>query len=378
MSTPDCLIFNTIERIRAASYVNLAYVGGSLTAAAGVGDSNITSWRRLFTRYIYERFHPVYHCQPSEVMGGIGAMESYGAVFTLERNVNPNLPVLCFVEFCVNDRGCPDKDLVRKGMEGIVRQLRSCSTRPDIVILGSGNRPGSDPKTGGLVDHSIHREIADYYGLPFIDIQDYLIRTLESRNQSWDDIAIVFEKGDNYHLNDYGNRLWFEAIREWFEEQWMAYELNPTKAPSYDLPAPMLSDEFQFTKLVNPTKRSKRLKLEGSWEKKEDCVPWYFDDILVGRPGDKLTLTFTGRAIGALCLVHCNGLKIEARLDGEDIAGPFTHFGIEFGKFFMMKHGLEDGEHVLELTVAEPMKTKNKLADPTAQIGYLCVAESPS
>ena len=44
----------------------------------------VTSWRRLFTRYLYERFHRVYHCQPMEVMAGIGAMESYGAVFAVE------------------------------------------------------------------------------------------------------------------------------------------------------------------------------------------------------------------------------------------------------------------------------------------------------
>jgi len=368
-----CRIFRTIERIRAASYVNVVYMGGSLTSAAGVGNAAVTSWRRLFTRYIYERYHHTYHCQPMEVMAAVGAMESYGAVFTIERNVKPNLPVLAFVEFCVNDRGVPDRELVKKGVEGIVRQLKNCSTVPDVVFVGAGTRPGTG-ETDGLIGHSPHREIADYYGLPFIDVQDYVHRTLEQRGQTWDDVSIVFENKDAVHLNDYGNALWFECLRDWFEDEWQRYDLAPTAAPDTALPPPITSDELQFTKLVDPSKRNKQIALEGSWEKKDPGeVPWYLDNLLVGRAGDKLTFTFTGTAIGALCLVYCNGLKIEAKLDGKEIAGPFTHFNIEFGKFFMLGHGMEEGEHVLELEVGKPMGKKNKLEDPTAQIGYLCV-----
>lgn len=365
-----CQVYATIERIRAASFVNVAYLGGSLTVAAGAGDSAVTSWRRRFSRYLYERFHRVYHCQPMEVMAGVGAMESYGAVFTVERNVKPHNPVLAFVEFCVNDRGAPDKELVKKGMEGIVRQIKACPTRPDVVLLGAGVRPG----TPGGCDHALHRQVAEHYGLGFVDVQSYLYRVLEERGQSWDDVAIAFETGDNWHLNDYGNQLWFECLREWFEDQWQRYDLNPATGRQDTLPEPLVSDELARTKLVNPAKRSKALKAGGSWQKQDPgIVPWYFDDLLVGRPGDQLTYTFQGTAIGLQCLVSCNGLKLEAKVDGEEVPGAYTNFGIEFGKFFLLAHGLAPGEHVLELEVAPPMSKKNKLDDPTAQIGYLCV-----
>ena len=35
---------------------------------------------------------------------------------------------------------------------------------------------------------------------------------------------------------------------------------------------------------------------------------------------------------------------------------------------------MPNAEHVLELEVGKPMAKQNKLEDPTAQIGYLCVA----
>lgn len=370
-----CRIVRTVEGIKAASYCNIVYLGGSLTSAAGAGNAAVTSWRRLFIRYIYERYHTVYHCQPMEVMAGVGAMESYGAVFTLERNVKPYLPVLAFVEFCVNDRGAPDRNLVGKGIEGMILQLKSMPTHPDVALIGAGCRPGSAKTEDGLIDHSLHREIADYYGLAFVDIQSYMLDTLAARGQSWDDISITFEDNDDLHLNDYGNRLWFEGLREWFEEQWRLHDLNPTQSAEGTLPKPMFSDELQSARLVNPARRNKAIVKEGNWEKRDAAlVPWYLDDLLVGRPGDKLTYTFTGTSIGTICLVHGNGLKMEATLDGRPMAGPYTNFAMEFGKFFMIAHGLENAEHVLELEVGKPMKTQNKLEDPTAQIGYLAVA----
>ena len=265
----------------------------------------------------------------------------------------PNLPVLAFLEFAINDRGASDKTLVKKGMEGMIRQLKSWKTHPDVVILGAGNRPGSDPVTGGLVDHALHCEIADYYGLAFIDIQDYLLKTLEARHRTWDDIAIVFEDGDNYHLNDYGNYLWFEAMREWFEKQWLFYDLNPSAKPSAVLPPPQTSDEFQYTRPRQPG-QSQQADPPGRQMEEADYGPWYLDDLFVGRPGDKLTFTFTGKAIGTLCLVHPNGLKIEAKVDGQDVAGPFTNFPIEFGKFFMLKRGMEGRNTSLSCRWASP------------------------
>ena len=54
------------------------------------------------------------------------------------------------------------------------------------------------------------------------------------------------------------------------------------------LPPPLLSDELQFARLVDPSKPQRGLTLEGSWQPRTDkCVPWYYDNLLVGRPGDR-------------------------------------------------------------------------------------------
>ncbi len=374
-----CLIPRCIEKIFSASHCNVAYVGGSLTVGVGASDVTETSWRRLFTKYLYQEYHPKYHCQVSEIMGAIGASESYASVFMLPRNVIPHKPDLAFVEFCVNDSGAPDKDLVLKGMEGIVRQLKSTDANCDVVLLGTGARPGSNRKTkDGSVDQSLHRQVAEHYELPFIDMQSYLLETLEERGETWDDVALDFEEDDAHHLNDYGQRISFRAMREGFEKQVELFCDGQRKDPDAPLPEPLVSDELQHIEMYNPSKKRTDIELEGEWDQKPaELVPWYFDDLLVGSSGAKMRLTFEGTACAVWGLMYNNGLKVQARLDGEKVRGPYLRHFIEFGKGAVLAHGLPNEEHELELKVDTASKRHNKLEAPSAQIAYITVANPP-
>jgi len=364
---PQCRIPNAVEKILAASHCNVAYIGGSLTVGVGASNTAETSWRALFTQYLYQTYHPRYHCQISEIMGAIGACESYVAAFTLGRNVLPALPDLALVEFCVNDQSAPDKPLVRKGMEGIVRQLRSARNTCDVMILGMGQRDRP-------ADDAIHREVAEHYGLPFVDVHSYLVTELGRRGQTWDDITIEFEQNDPHHLNDYGQQLCFEAIRECFEEQLERFQAGHRR-PRRFLPEPMLSDELEFARLIDPARPTPDLTLSGEWAPAPPGrVPWYFDHLTVGPPGAELTFEFDGTAVAVFGLMYNNGLTLQAELDGRPVRDAYLRFFIEFGKGFVLAHGLEGGRHVLRLTVSPPSRRHNKLESPAAAIGYLGVA----
>lgn len=375
-----CQIPNALEKVFAASHCSVAFLGGSITTAAGASNSAETSWRRLFVKYLYTEYHPKYQTQVSEVMGAMGASESYAAVFTLVRNVLPMNPDLAVVEYCVNDRGAPDKDLVIKGMEGIIRQLLMAKHHCDVIILGTGCRPGAESSTAnGSIDHTLHRQVAEHYDIPFVDAQDYMYKALEARGQTWDDASIDFVEGDALHLNDYGNQLVFEALRDGFEQQVALFKQGKRKGRKEPVPPPMVSDELQFIELVDPAKgKHPGLTLEGSWAKKPDgLIPWYYDNLLMGQPGAKLRLEFKGTAVALFGLMYNNGLKVNAVLDGEPTPGPYLRHFIEFGKGFVIAHGLPNKEHVMELTVGEASKRHNKLGDPTAQIAYIGIACPP-
>ncbi|MFW6045125.1 MAG: GDSL-type esterase/lipase family protein [Planctomycetota bacterium] len=377
--TEKCLIPRCIEKILSASHCNVAYIGGSLTV--GVGASNVaeTCWRRLFTRYLYQEYHTRYHCQVSEIMGAIGASESYASAFMVPRNVIPHKPDLALVEFCVNDAGAPDEELVLKGMEGIVRQLLTTDNNCDVMLLGTGSRPGAkNADEEGRVDQSLHRQVAEHYQLPFVDMQDHLLQTIEERGETWDDVALEYEEKDPHHLNDRGQRISFEAIRNAFEQQVALFRAGEVKEPQTPLPDPMVSDELQHVEIFNPAKKKSGVELQGQWEEKQDeLVPWYFDSLLMGSPGAELHFTFTGTAVAVWGLMYNNGLKVRATIDGEKVRGPYLRHFIEFGKGAVLAHGLPRGEHELHLTVDSPSRRHNKLEAPRAQIAYITVGGVP-
>lgn len=366
-----CRIAKTVYTMKAGFYVNVAFAGGSLTVAIGASNTANTTWRRLFMRYLRDMYLPMYRFQISEIYGAMGGLMSCGLAFTLKRQVISHDPTIVFVEEVWNDfTSSPDRMLVKKAVEGCIRQIKSSKTTPDCVLVGVGCRIGAGDKKDGTLDHSLHRELADYYKIPFVDLQSYVNEQLVVRGQKWENIAF-----DACHLNDYGQQMWYEALRNWFDRQVNIYEIEPAKHETADLPPPLYSDEFQHVLTVDPSRKSKAVRLKGSWEKMEDPeVPWYFENVLKGRTGDKLTFTFKGTGIGVFCQTYNNGLKIEAVLDGKEIAGPYTNYPVEFGTFHMLGHGLKYGEHVLELAVGDKMKNRNRLADPTGRIAYLCVA----
>lgn len=364
----------TLKRMTSGLPCTVTCVGGSLTVGSSPGAYAKNPWRKRFVRYLQEEIAPRYESEVTEARAAIGAMKSSGAVFTLERNVISAGPSLVVVEFCVNDRTSPDKDLVRKSVEGILRKLRTAPSNPDILFLGAGVCPGTGDGADGLIDHTIHRSLADHYNVPFLDIQRYLLDELDRRGQTWDDVRV--SENDDLHLNEYGNELWFNHMREWFDKQFEIFTADPDNVVDKILPEPLYSDEFEGAAVLDPTVADERIVTTGGWHPAGDDInrPWHIDNLLIGRPGDKLTFTFKGSAVGTICRAYPNGLKIQAKLDGEDIVGPFTNYKDSFTNYDIMRHGMPEGTHTLELVVGKPLRRLNKEPDPQARIGFLLFA----
>ncbi len=372
MTGPICEAPTTVRLMKSGWWTPIAFIGGSLTVGTGSSNTAMTSWRRLFMRYVHDRYESVYNFRIGEIMVGIGAMSSHGMAFMMPRYVPKKKPTLAFVEHCVNDNGTPDRKLVRKGIEGLIRQLRAVDSNPDIVLLRAATKADTEVSKRTGETFELYREVARHYGAACIDVDAYVQRRLRERGQTWDAVGI-----DNFHMNDYGNHLWFECLWEWFEEQVARFELEPTAARPAEARPVLFSDELEHTKLVSAGRKSKRIELEGDWRPGDDvCLPWWIDHMLVGRPGAKLTYRFTGTAIGTVSMMQPNGLKLEATLDGTEVVGPYTNWVADFCRVELIAHGMENREHVLELSVSGPQRGKNQ-QDPTARIAYFCVGARP-
>ena len=372
-----CQIASTMARLLTGGACGVGYLGGSVTQARGASNTDQTSWRALFQKYLYRRFERQYRCHLSLIYSAIGGCSSPVAAFMVGRNLLPAEPALVLVEFCINDSHVLDKELVAKGLEGIIRQLRLAKKPCEVVLLGAGCSPQAKAADGsaGAVPQELHRRIAAHYDVLFIDMQDYLNRYLEEHGLGWNDVVSVVEGPDVYHVNDLGNQIYAAALAESFEEQLARYDEQSGPSNATNVPEPLLSDELQFVKLIDVTRRNKALTLEGDWaQRPAGTYPWYMDGVLMGGPGAKMTLEFSGTAVMLWCLLFYNGLKVEAVLDGEELAGPYLRYPIESGRGFVLAHGLEAGRHELKLTVAPPSRRHNKWPNPTAQIGGVGIA----
>ena len=371
-----CRIPHFLSHLFGAGYCTVAYMGASITLSKGASNAAETSWRALFTKYLFREFGGKYHCRLGDVVAAIGGCASYAATFTVPRNVLSSEPALTFVEFALNDHGVTDKELAAKGIEGIIRQLLMAKKPTDVIIVASGNNRDNlvDGKRPDPVDLSLHRSMADHYGLPFVDAQGYIDSRLDEKGVTWS-----YAYDDGAHLNDIGQQWYCDAIQEVFEEQIRQYEAGNIASPREAVPAPLASDELQYFEVIDASKKHPALVLEGQWDKKPDGLfPWYFDNLLMGQPGAKMKLSFTGTAVAVWTMLQPNGLKVDVLLDGKEERGLYLKMAGCFAGFgFVVAHGLPHGEHVLELTVAKASKRHNKLDNPTADIAYFGVAAKP-
>ena len=363
----------TAARLLGGDRLNVAYIGGSVTQATGASDTTETSWRALFQKYLYQRYHRKYFCHIGSMVSGIGSCNSPVMAFLIGRHILPNEPMLAFVEFCINDAHVLDKELVKKGIEGMVRQLVTAKKGCDVVFLRAGCSPRSKTADGNVstIPDGLHRQIAEYYDLPLIDLQGFTNEYLAEKGERWDDvIPPVNAREDLYHLNDYGNSIYFDAIRETFEKHMALFRQKKHRDPFAPIPEPLFSDELQYVRLLDPSIKNRSIELEGEWHPKpRELVPWYTDNLLVGQPGAKMTVVFQGTSVMVWALCYNNGLKVQALLNGEKISGPFLKYPTEFCRGFVLAHGMPHREHVLELTVGQPGRRQNRLENPTAQIG---------
>jgi lysophospholipase L1-like esterase len=363
------------QKLKAGDEVAVAYFGGSITAAAGYRVKTFQWFRDTFP-----------NAKLREINAAIGGTGSDLGAFRCGHDVIEQKPDLVFIEFNIND-GSPTNEFRKATMEGIVRQLWSSKSKPEIVFLYTTSRDLNCARGS-------HPAAAKYYGIPEIDLQPPLIEALSrpdlpkpteaqlaNPKLNWKAKGQVF-MNDTVHPNDLGHTIYTDTIVAYLKTQ-----INAKPSPSPTLPAPLVSDEFASAHLVAPN----AAKLSGDWEVLP-AVPKrrYKDGTINARnPGDSLVFEFEGTALGIFENVQKDGGKYEWTVDDGKDAPADTAYGGPKGRkhgvvdtapgpYFPREHyamlacGLAPGKHTLTIKVLEERdktSTGNRLL-----IGYFMVA----
>ena len=251
---------NVLTKLQAGREVQIACLGGSITAQAG--------WRPKILAWFAEQFP---QAKVGEINAAIGGTGSDLGVFRLEHDVLDHKPDLLFVEFAVNDAGAPPEQIYRC-MEGIVRQTLRNDPTTDIcfVYTLAGNmlqtlQEGLFPRSASAME-----KIAEHYAIPSIHMGLEVARlekegklifqgpnpATEQEKAALGD-KILFSPDAVHPYTDTGHQLYLDAV-----VRSMARIRDAGKPGPHPLGDPFVPDNWEKAKMI-PLSRA---RLSEGWK----------------------------------------------------------------------------------------------------------------
>ncbi len=312
---------NVLAKLREGQPVNIAYLGGSITAAAG--------WR-VKTREWFSHEFP--KAQVREIHAAIGGTGSDLGVFRLEQDALRHRPDLLFVEFAVNDGGAAPERIWR-AMEGIVRQTWAANSRTDICFVYT-YRVGYEKELRQKLcprAASAMEMLADHYRIPSINFALKIVELEQAGRlvfQSDEPVesSVVRFSTDGVHPLDEGHQIYTDIVADavhqigedskpldhqpklktaFVEDHWQAAKMVPINAN-------MLSEEWK--QLAPEAALAKRFgnRMGTLWE--------------ATQPGSQLSFRFRGSTAKLYDLLGPDGGQITVTVDGETRPKPVARF----------------------------------------------------
>jgi len=341
---------NVFQKLEASGAVNVAYFGGSITAADG--------WRPKTLKWFQQTWPKAKITETNAAIGGTG---SDLGVFRCKQDVLDHKPDMVFVEFAVNDGGAAPESIYRT-LEGIVRQIWRANAETDICFVYTIHKAFLPDYEKGLCNPSTtaHERVADHYGIPSINMA---LRVAQLYGEG----KLVFpappgEKvpegkiafaNDDCHPTDAGHELFTQVIVEALKEIQKASKPGPHK-----LPVPLRADNWENAKMV-PLEPS---MLTPGWRKlpADEGLGKAFGNRLpviweAAKPGEKLSFRFKGTLARLYDLVGPDGGKAICSVDGK-VVRTLPRFDMYCTYHRLATLGiaenLEDKEHTVTVEIS--------------------------
>jgi len=337
------------SRIRFAheKTAHVAFLGGSITEMGG--------FRPLVMELLKRRFPDT---DFTFTNAGIGSTCSTTGAFRLPADVLEKGSVdLLFVEFAVNDdqdaHHCADTAV--RGMEGIVRQARRYNPRMDIIMIHFVNPGMMELIQKGEMPVAIaaHEKVAQHCRVSSIPLTERVAEHVTGGRLTWEEFG-------GTHPGPFGNALCAATIDALLEEAWSGPLNADAKKKDYSMPErPLDSLSYDKGRFRSPEEADVKRGWTWAvpdWESLAGKKRQRFLDVKLlsaDTPGAKLTLDFTGNAIGAYVLAGPDAGIVEVSIDD----GPFEAFDL-FHRFSRKLHyprtvtfrsDLPPGQHRLRL-----------------------------
>jgi len=341
------MLNNTYYKLKKTNKLNVAYLGGSVTAGynAEISGTEPDCWRTKTTEWLKTQYPSATITETNAGIGGTGSM--YGAYRVIQDlKLETQKPDLVFIEFASNDEG---DNYVNKTpdvyMESIIRTIYQYAPQADIVMVFI---TGYNTKDTEFASKAAHKQIADIYQIPYIDVGARLWKEMVAENGGAAPSAdsAVWKKyfSDSVHPAKAGYAKYAQYVKEYLEgvlsqKATVPASLKNAQKPSAsvtNLPVAPYVDNFKGMTLPSG------LTPDGN-------------GYLVTKKGGTFTIKFTGTELIAW---------IYGKNTSEDAAG-FMRIWIDGGKsqkialngsnykLLPIASGLSNGEHTVKIRIEQ-------------------------
>jgi lysophospholipase L1-like esterase len=362
------------DKLRAGAPVTIAYMGGPITAGAGAGAPEKTSFRALVTEWLHKHYPKSEITELNAAINntGVSGGSLYGAL-RARRDVIAYKPDLIFVEFAVNDTN-ENEIPVKKAIEGLLRQLLVVAQPPEVVMLYA-----TSAKRGVHADW--HDDIAAHYQVPAINLQDRVWAMVDGGKikltEFWPGASRPATSWkDSAPPSDAGHKIYADFITSFLAEQ---ERLKASPIPR-NLPPPLVSDEMNYGEFkavveIKPQRGAARER-GANWRAEASNDRALPSELLVSdRPGAQVEYYFDGAVIGVSFRTGPDGGIIECLIDGKPAPPPLSRIDTysrapQLGAR-IIAGGLSPGEHKLTIRVLGEKNPKS--SGNIVRLGYLLI-----
>jgi lysophospholipase L1-like esterase len=334
----------------------VVFLGGSITAGG--------AWRNHTCDFLSRKFPDTNF---EFLNAGIGSMGSVPHAFRLERDVLSKGPVdLLFLEAAVNDTSnIPTQpEQMLRGMEGVVRHLRTVSPFTDIIQLHFVMEPHMEDYRAGRIPDSIdrHERVAVAYGNPSLNLAREVTDRIDAGEFTW------AEDFQNLHPSPFGHRLYANSVARLLDAAFA--KPLPASRRAHSLPAALDPLSYARGRLGALTLAEPRqgFSLVSSWkpaadEKQRDGRPVGVREgfvnvpALVGtEPGAQFGFSFEGTGCGLFIASGPDAGRIECSVDGGAWRALDTSTrwsaGLHLPWALMLEDNLKAGPHTAQVRLS--------------------------
>ncbi len=348
------------NKLRAGRAVTVAYIGGSTTAGLGLNNPGKNAYPALVTEWLRKNFPK---SEILEINAGVAHTGSLYATLRARRDVIADKPDLVFVDLATSDAG-EDEAIVKKAIEGLLRQLLIVPQPPEVVMLYAAS-----PKPETRIEP--YEVIAAHYQVPALNLHTRTWAAIESGKLK---AGELWKSGANPAPapEAAGHKLYAELITTFLAEQ---QGMKPAPI-ARTLPGPLISDELNYGEFRTFAEVQSGRGRDANWKADPTGDRSFPTELLVSnKPGAQIELYFEGTVLGLSFRTGPDAGMIECLIDGKPAPAPLAkvdcYDGAQHVGTRIIAGGLGLGEHKLTIRVLPERNAKS--SGNNVKLGYLLV-----